>query len=75
MDREINERAVTSTGAQRQEGFLSDEGAAKLSSGYSVCAWIRGKRGKGKQRKILKQVCICEAIITKNIRFFSAKKD
>ena len=31
MDREINERAVISTGAQRQEVFHSDGGAAKLS--------------------------------------------
>lgn len=32
MDREINERAVISTGAQRQEVFHSDGGAAKLST-------------------------------------------
>lgn len=32
MDREINERAVISTGAQRQEVVHSDGGAAKLST-------------------------------------------
>lgn len=36
MDREINERAVISTGAQRHEVFHHDGGAAKLSTEY-VC--------------------------------------
>lgn len=37
MDREINERAVISTGAQRQEVFHSNGGAAKLTVCVCVC--------------------------------------
>lgn len=41
MDREINERAVISTGAQRGEVFYSDGGTDKLSIAIlSVCACI-----------------------------------
>ena len=41
MDREINERAVISTGAQRHEGFHSDGGHAKLSTAIlCVCVCV-----------------------------------
>lgn len=43
MDREINERAVISTGAQRHEVFHSDGGNAKLSTAIlcvSVCVCL-----------------------------------
>lgn len=40
MDREINERAVISTGAQRREVFHSDGGAAKLSVSVCMCVCV-----------------------------------
>lgn len=41
MDREINERAVISTGAQRQEVFHNDSTAAKLSTSMlSMCVYL-----------------------------------
>lgn len=41
MDREINERAVISTSAQRQEVFHSDGGAAKQSTAIlSLCVCV-----------------------------------
>lgn len=39
MDREINEKAVISTGAQRQEVFHSNGGAAKLTVCVCVSAF------------------------------------
>lgn len=57
MDREINERAVISTGAQRQQVFHSDEGPAKLSRAISsVCVCVCERK---REHLFIVSLCAC----------------